>query len=132
MKLDVIYKELVFKAVRSSGAGGQHVNKVSSKVLLTFNVLNSEGLTDEEKNLLKQKLGNRLSKQGELQLQSSQYRSQHQNKKRVIQRLVQLLESMLVKAKKRIPTKPSKRVIIKRLENKKRLSDKKALRRKPL
>ncbi len=85
-----IIKECLFKAVRSSGAGGQHVNKVSSKVELNFNVIDSEGITGNDKNILKQKL--KLTKEGFLILQCSETRSQHKNKEIVTKRFLTLLK----------------------------------------
>jgi ribosome-associated protein len=77
MNTKLIIKELKFKAVRSSGAGGQHVNKVSSKIELTFDLQNSESFTEDEKELLIQKLKNKLTKDNILLLQCDESRSQH-------------------------------------------------------
>ena len=82
-----LIKELKFKAIRSSGSGGQHVNKVASKVELQFDVQNSSLLNEEEKEILLEKLKNRLSKEGILVLQCGESRSQHKNKTLVIDRL---------------------------------------------
>lgn len=132
MNTSVIIKELKFKAVRSSGAGGQHVNKVSSKVELSFNVNASEGLTNDEKLLLTQKLSSRLTKAGVLVLQCGDSRSQHRNKELVIKRLFDVLKANLHIHKVRKPSKPSKAAVKKRLESKKRQSLKKTNRRNPL
>ena len=75
MNKETIYKELHFKAVRSSGAGGQHVNKVSSKVELYFNLASSESFTEKEKQLLLKNLSNRINKEGILKIYSSESRS---------------------------------------------------------
>lgn len=131
MNGDLIYKELLFKAVRSSGAGGQHVNKVSSKILLTFDISNSIGLSEGEKNRLLYKLKNKLNSEGCLLLSCSTTRSQHKNKELVVTRFFEILEQSLKVQKKRKPTKVPKAVIKKRLDNKRRLSDKKANRKKP-
>ncbi|GGK23211.1 aminoacyl-tRNA hydrolase [Yeosuana aromativorans] len=128
---DTLLQELTFKAVRSSGAGGQHVNKVSSKIELAFNLLESEVLSDLQKERLLKKLSSRLTKGHVLILQSDESRSQHKNKELVIKRFLDLIESGLKVPKKRIPTKIPKAVIKKRLKSKRQLSDKKANRRKP-
>jgi len=125
----VVIQECIFKAVRSSGAGGQHVNKVSSKIELSFDLLNSKGLSKCEKDLLQRKL--KLSKEGMLLLQCSENRSQHKNKDLVIKRLLLLLKNNLIVPKKRIATKIPKSVIRKRLKNKKHQADKKNNRQKP-
>lgn len=131
MNSEIIIQELQFKAVRSSGAGGQHVNKVSSKMELFFNVETSYGLTSEEKELLFTKLANKISKENILSLTCSESRSQHKNKEIVIKRFFELLKNSLIKPKVRKATKPSKASIKKRLEKKKKAAFKKALRKKP-
>ncbi len=131
MNTAVVISELKFKGVRSSGAGGQHVNKVSSKVELSFDLLASAGLTDDEKLRLNQKLSSRLTKSGILLLQCGDSRSQHRNKELVIKRLLEILKANLYIPKKRKTTKPSKAAIKKRLESKQRHALKKASRRKP-
>ncbi|MFY0630200.1 MAG: aminoacyl-tRNA hydrolase [Flavobacteriaceae bacterium] len=131
MNKDSIYKELQFKAVRSSGAGGQHVNKVSSKVELSFDIPNSNSISEEEKELLLKTLSTRLTKDGILQLSSSESRSQHSNKEKVIKRFFEVITTGLIRPKKRKPTKTSKAQKAKRLDNKQRHSAKKTLRKKP-
>ncbi len=126
-----ILKELKFKAVRSSGAGGQHVNKVSSKVELSFHLLESDFLSQEEKELLEKKLSNKLTKEGILQLSSSESRSQHTNKEKVIKRFFEVLDKAFMITKKRKPTKISRAQKQKRLESKNKHSVKKSLRKKP-
>ncbi len=132
MNTSIIIKELKFKALRSSGPGGQHVNKVSSKVELSFDIEASKGLTDEEKHLLRQKLSSRLTKTGILIIQCSNSRSQHRNKELAIIRLFEVLKSSLQVPKKRKATKPSKQAIKRRREQKQKQSLKKASRKKPL
>jgi ribosome-associated protein len=127
---DKIIQELQFKAVRSSGAGGQHVNKVSSKVALTFDLNSSEALSEDEKERIVLKLSNRLTKENILLLQSDESRSQHKNKEIVIDRFLNLLEYALKIPKKRKKTKPSKSAVERRLKSKLRTAQKKALRRK--
>ncbi|WP_350286656.1 alternative ribosome rescue aminoacyl-tRNA hydrolase ArfB [uncultured Croceitalea sp.] len=131
MQKELILKELNFKAVRSSGAGGQHVNKVSSKVEVAFAIAQSNGLTLLEKDRLLLKLKNRLNKDQVLLLQCDEARSQHKNKQLVVKRLFDLLKKALHIPKKRKATKPSKAVIEKRLKSKKMASQKKSNRRPP-
>ncbi len=131
MDTEKLLKELKFKAVRSSGAGGQHVNKVSSKVELTFDVQNSSEFTEEERELLFKNLQTRLTKEGLLLLNCDDSRSQHKNKELVIKRFLEIITNGLKVPKKRKPTKPSKASIKKRLEKKKKQAYKKALRNKP-
>lgn len=131
MNKEILLKELRFKAIRSSGAGGQHVNKVSSKVELSFDVVNSLGLSQREKERLLLKLENRLTKEHVLILQCDEARSQHKNKALVIKRFFDLLKKALYITKKRKPTKPSRSSVEKRLKSKKAASAKKANRQKP-
>ena len=131
MNKENILKELNFKGIRSSGAGGQHVNKVSSKIELTFDLENSLSLSDNEKELLKTKLSNKLTKENTLILFCEESRSQHRNKEIAIKRFLELLRVNLIRPKKRRPTKPSKSSVRKNAEKKKRTSLKKTLRKKP-
>ena len=131
MDKEKLIKELRFKAVRSSGVGGQHVNKVASKVELSFDLANSLALTPLQKERLMAKFNARLTKDGVLLLQCDEGRSQHQNKKLVTARFMHLLQKALLVPKKRKRTKPSKNAIEKRLKSKKKLSDKKSNRKKP-
>jgi ribosome-associated protein len=126
-----IINELKFKATKSSGPGGQHVNKVASRVELYFDIVNSEGLGDEEKEVLITKLGNRISKDHILFLSSQDSRSQHKNKETVIKAFSNLLSSSFIKPKKRKPTKPTRSSILKKSQNKQNHSLKKELRKKP-
>ena len=131
MDTEIIIQELQFKAIRSSGAGGQHVNKVSSKVVLSFSVENSNGLSSEEKELIVKNLKSKLTKEGVLILQCDESRSQHKNKELVIDRFLKLITNGLKVPKKRKATKPSKSSVQKRLDKKKKVAFKKAFRRKP-
>ncbi|MGJ1203930.1 alternative ribosome rescue aminoacyl-tRNA hydrolase ArfB [Sphingobacterium lactis] len=121
-----LLQELTFKASRSGGKGGQHVNKVSSKVLLSWDVQQSAALTEEQKQRIAERLANRISKEGLLQLDSSIDRSQIRNKELAIERFFLLIEDALKVDKKRIPTKTPKSVILNRLDRKKKQSAKKA------
>jgi len=131
MNVDIILNELQFKAVRSSGAGGQNVNKVSSKVEVSFNVLLSNGLDDAEKLLLQNRLISKLTKEGVLILSSSESRSQHKNKALVIEKLVNMLSNNLKVNKARKKSSPSESVIEKRLKKKKQQALKKQNRKPP-
>ncbi|UJH69185.1 alternative ribosome rescue aminoacyl-tRNA hydrolase ArfB [Allomuricauda sp. SCSIO 65647] len=131
MNKEKLFSELKFKAIRSSGSGGQHVNKVSSKIELTFDLANTLALTPSEKERALEKLKPRLTKDHVLILQCDEAKSQHQNKKLVTQRFFTLLKKALHVPKKRKPTKPSKSSIEKRLKSKKKDSQKKANRRRP-
>lgn len=131
MNQNTILSELQFKATRSSGAGGQHVNKTSSKIELSFDLENSNSLNENDKELLKAKLSSKLTKEHILILFCEETRSQHRNKEIAIKRFLALLKTNLIRPKKRRKTKPSKGALMKRVETKKRTSVKKALRKKP-
>ena len=123
--------EITLKAIRSSGSGGQNVNKVSTKVELQFDVINSMDLNDDEKELLKENLSTRLTKNDVLILQCDESRSQFKNKQLVIQRFLELITEALTIPKERIPTKTPKAVVRKRLTTKRYKAKKKANRKKP-
>lgn len=127
-----LHKELKFRTSRSAGSGGQHVNKVSTKVELIFNIEESAQLSEQQKRRIKKQLENRINKAGALILTESSTRSQLKNKNRVIKKFDRLLQQALMVQKKRIATKPSKGDVEKRLQSKKRHSDKKAMRKKLL
>ncbi len=127
----ILLNELNSKAIRSSGSGGQHVNKVSSKIELSFDVANSLAFSEYQKERLLTKLQSRLTKEAVLILQCGESRSQHKNKEIIIKRFFSIIDAALIIPKKRIRTKIPKSVIRKRLRNKRNLSDKKANRKKP-
>ncbi len=131
MNIETLLKELNFKATRSSGAGGQHVNKTASKVEVTFSINNSNALSEKEKKLLLVKLKTRITSKGNIILQSGKTRSQHKNKAIVIKRLIDLIEQSLVKSKLRKKTKPSKNSMERRLTSKRNQALKKANRKNP-
>ena len=131
MNTQVLLNELVFKAVRSSGPGGQHANKVSSRVELAYNIEASEALDGAEKKRLKEYFRNRLSASGVLVMQCDDSRSQHQNKRLLIKRFLSLIDKGLEVPKIRKKTKPTKASVRKRLDTKKKLSEKKQSRQKP-
>lgn len=124
-------KEFNFKAIRSSGSGGQHVNKVATKIELSFSVSESSVLNQHQKAIIIEKLYNRLTKDQVLILQCGETRSQLKNKRIAISRAFSILEAALEVKAERKPTKVPKSVIKKRLKNKKIQSEKKASRRKP-
>jgi ribosome-associated protein len=128
---DDIIKAVTFKTSRSGGKGGQNVNKVSSKVELIFNLATAAFLTDEERELLTERLAGRLDQEGNLHIVSQEDRSQLLNKEKTIAKLITLLKSALHVQKKRKPTKVPKAVIRKRLANKQAVAVKKESRKRP-
>lgn len=131
MEIQKIISELQFKAVRSSGAGGQNVNKVSSKVILTFDLNQSQALTEYQKNILQSKLQSRLTSENILILQCDEDRSQIKNKSIIIKRFLKLIEQGLVVPKVRKKTKIPKSAIRKRIKDKKNTSEIKKSRKNP-
>lgn len=131
MDKQLLLNELDFKAVRSSGPGGQHANKVSSKVELLFDLEKSNSLDELEKVRLKKHLANRISTTGLLTLQCDDTRSQHQNKSLLIKRFLKLVEKGLEKPKVRRKTRPPKSAVLKRLNTKKKQAERKQQRQKP-
>ncbi len=122
--------ELIYSASRSSGAGGQNVNKVNTKVELRFKVDESQLLTPEEKELISTKLSSQISNEGFLIIVSQTERSQIKNKENATEKFYELLAKSLTKRKKRKPTSPTKVSKEKRLEGKRKQSTKKELRKK--
>jgi len=112
------HDEFVFQASRSGGAGGQNVNKVSTKVELRFNVANSALLRDDEKAIIAVKLVNKINLAGELILVCQTERSQLRNKDKVTDKFYALIEKALTPRKKRLKTKPTKASVERRLETK--------------
>ena len=131
MDFSQLINELKFKAVRSSGSGGQNVNKVATKVVLYFSIEASKCFTEEEKERLLGYLENRLTKSSILILSCGETRSQLKNKDIVVSRFLNIIEEGLKEEKKRLETKIPKAVKQKRLDNKKKTSEKKANRRPP-
>jgi len=131
LETEKIVSELMFKAVRSSGAGGQNVNKVSSKVVLSFDLKNSQSLSEEEKMVLENKLSSRLTSENILILNCDEDRSQLKNKAIVTKRFLDIITAGLVIPKIRKATKIPKSVIRKRIKDKKNLSEIKKSRKKP-
>ena len=131
MEAEKIITELNFKAVRSSGAGGQNVNKVSSKVVLTFDLNASQALNEEEKALIETKLATKLTSENLLILNCDEDRSQLKNKTIVTKRFLDLIEKALIVPKKRKATQVPKSVVEKRLKDKSSVSEIKLNRKKP-
>lgn len=126
------FSELIFKASRSSGKGGQHVNKVSTKIELCFDVVHSLLLSEKEKAIIFRKLSHRINEHGILKITSQSERSQLQNKRIAIEKFFQLLEKSLTPPKKRIASNPTRQSKAKRLKEKKIHSEKKQARKKKL
>ena len=123
--------ETHYSASRSSGPGGQHVNKVSTRMELRFHVASSLLLSDEEKILIAEKLASRINAAGELLLVAQSERTQGQNKEVVTLKFYALIARALTPRKKRTPTRPSKASKEERLEVKRQQSEKKERRRSP-
>ncbi|MBF8148850.1 aminoacyl-tRNA hydrolase [Winogradskyella sp. F6397] len=131
MDTELLKSELNYKYVRSSGSGGQHVNKVSSKAELYFDLKNSAVFNDDEKQKLLEFFTNRLTKDAILILACDESRSQFRNKALVTQRFIELIQEGLKENKKRIPTRIPRKAKKKRLKNKRITAEKKANRKPP-
>jgi ribosome-associated protein len=121
--------ELDYRASRSGGPGGQHVNTSSTRIEVAWDVGASPSLSDEQRARLREKLANRINGEGVLLLAASDHRSQHQNKEAATERLVELVRQALVIPKPRKKTRPSRAQREARLHAKKHQSDKKRMRR---
>jgi ribosome-associated protein len=124
-------EELEVQFARSGGPGGQHANTSSTKVELRFDVDGSRALSEGQKARIRSRLGNRITKDGVLVLQSSEYRSQTRNREAVLARFANLLGDALRPTKQRKKTRPSRASKERRLEAKRRTGQKKALRQAP-
>lgn len=129
-QIELIKREFNFKTSRSGGKGGQNVNKVETKVELSFNIADSKVLNDVQKERLLVKLQHRITENGELKVTEETYRSQLENKLSVIEKCIEILNKALHVPKKRKATKPSKASKQKRIEGKKKRGEIKQNRRK--
>jgi ribosome-associated protein len=132
MDSEKLISELTFKAVRSSGPGGQNVNKVASKIVLIFDLLHSKAVSEDEKTLLRTQLASKLTQDEHLLLTCDEDRSQIKNKELIIKRFLSLITKSLIVPKRRKPTKIPRSVIEKRLKNKANNALIKQNRKKPL
>lgn len=130
MNWQVLLQELEFRTSRSAGPGGQHVNKTESRVEVLLAIPGSQGLTDEEKDLIIQKLASRINAEGILSIASQKFKSQGANKDDAITRLQDLLVKSLTVKAKRVKTSPSRQAVENRLQDKKMQAERKANRRK--
>lgn len=124
-----LLKELIITATRSSGPGGQNVNKVSTRIELRFDVNASAALSDEQKDLLRNRLATRVTKDGILRVVSQTERTQLENREKAIGKFIEIIRKALAPVKKRIKTQPTKSSKLKRLEYKNHVSQKKEGRR---
>jgi ribosome-associated protein len=125
-----IVKELWFSTARSGGKGGQNVNKVATKIELFFDLENSLCLTDEQKELARKKLKNKLNDNGVLHLSEDRDRSQYKNKELAVKKFMDLLEKALEKPKPRKASTPTKASLQKKKEKKEKRSELKSTRKK--
>lgn len=122
--------ELKFSATRSSGPGGQHVNKVNTRITLWFDVGESSSLTPDQKNRILSRLNTRISKDQRLRIVSQRHRSQVANKEAAVEKFVELLQDALTDLPPRKKTKVSKRAVQRRIDEKKHQGMKKKYRGK--
>lgn len=129
--LEIDDRELRFEFARSGGPGGQNVNKVETKVRLLFDVAGSPCLSCGQRSLIEERLATRITKDGVLQISSQRHRTREANRKATVERFVELIAAALEKEEPRVATRVPKRVKKRRLESKRKRSQKKALRTRP-
>lgn len=129
--LQIPWRELSFHATRAGGAGGQHVNKTSTRIELRWSVAESPALTPEQRDLLLDRLARRIDRAGRIRVVSDERRSQSQNREAAVERLVRLLAAALHVARPRKKTRPTRASVKRRIEGKKRRSEIKKVRRPP-
>jgi len=129
-KINIPDDEIDLSYVRSSGPGGQNVNKVNSKVVLTWNILSSQALPQTVKDRFLERYANRISQGGLIQVTSDRFRDRPRNVQDCYDKLSSMIHDVLIPPKKRKPTKPGKGAVERRLQSKKALGDKKKQRQK--
>lgn len=126
--IEIPMEELWFSTARSSGPGGQHVNKVETRVSLSFDLRGSPSLGSEQKERIEERLASRVTKAGVLRVTAQRHRSQAANRKLALERFAELLREALAEATPRRPTKVPPRAVRRRLERKRRQGERKRLR----
>jgi len=129
-KIEIPQTEIIFKASRSSGPGGQNVNKLNTKISAEIDIPNCGFLKAEQKTIVLKKLANRLTKDNRLIVESQKFRSQKANRDSAVEKLTDIIENALKRPKTRRPTRPTRTAVEKRLKSKKMKSQLKQQRRK--